>query len=117
MRCPRCEAENPDDARRCSACAKPFRRRPTGPEADEALTPEAEAFFRRARWVYFWALWSMLPPVGVLLGPVAALMALSLRRERKPDWPGGPTLVFSIWLGLMSSLTQAAGAWLVWSSW
>ncbi len=113
MKCQRCETENPDDARRCSACGRPFRRRPPGPDAEEALTPEAEAYFRRVRWVYFWALWSLLPPLGVLLGPYAAVRALLLRREGKPGWPGMPTLIVSLCLGLLSGVTQAAGVWIL----
>jgi hypothetical protein len=120
MKCPSCQAENPDDAAECASCKGPLKRRPRRrrAEADEPPpTPEGEAFFRRARWVYFWALWSMVPLVGVVLGPLSALLAWWVGRERRPEWPGGPTLAVSLCLGLLSGVTQVVGVWLIAANW
>src|SRR5262245_59813952 len=107
MKCPACQTENPDTSATCSSCQAPLRprRKPRRKaEAEEApLSPEAEAFFRRARSVYGWALWSLLPPVGALLGPVAAAMAWRLRQQAPaPDTPGVVTLTVSLWIGALT---------------
>jgi hypothetical protein len=117
MKCQRCEAECPDDARKCPNCGRQLRKKPPGPDAEEALTPEAEAYFRRVRWVYFWALWSLLPPLGALLGPLAVVWALLVWRQGRVEWPGRPTLIVSLCLGLLAGGTQVAGLCLIASSW
>ena len=113
MRCAKCQAECPDNARTCSACgeATPRRKPRRRAESEEVpLTPEQEAFFRRSRWVYWWALLSLAPPLGVVLGPVAGIWATLLRRQAgAPDWVGLVTLRLSQVICLLSTTTQAAG--------
>jgi hypothetical protein len=116
MKCPRCRADCPDNGNcACGEAVRPRRRPRRRADAEEApLSPEAEAFFRRARSVYGWALWSLLPPVGALLGPIAAAMAWRLRQQAPtPDTPGVVTLTVSLWMGTLTGLTQIAGAALI----
>ncbi|MBY0228864.1 MAG: hypothetical protein K2W96_06280 [Gemmataceae bacterium] len=122
MNCASCQASNPDNAAACAACGEPMpRRKPRRrPEAEEVpLTPEQEAFFRDARQAYWWALLSLLPPLGVVLGPMALAWAtLSRRRAGAPDWVGMATLKLAQAIAALSFLTQAAGSALIaWSLW
>lgn len=119
MKCDKCQTECSGPATHCPSCQEPLRpkrkARRRRPEAEETvLTPEGEAYFRQARWVYYWALWSLLPPVGALLGPLAALMAWRLRQQAPaPNAVGLATLWVSFWMGTLTGLTQTLGAALI----
>ncbi|MGL4554227.1 MAG: hypothetical protein ACRC33_23935 [Gemmataceae bacterium] len=107
MKCPACQSDNVPTATACAGCGKPVKpRRRRGDEEAVALTPEGEAFVRRATWLFRSGLWSLVPVLGLALGPLTLLGALWLRG---PDRPGRPLARAGLWLGLLSTVCQWAG--------
>ena len=115
MKCPTCEAVNDPDAKTCSACGKPMkpRRRRRGEEDNTPLSPEAEAFVRRASRLFRLGLWSLVPLLGLLLGPLTVIGALWMRG---PDQPGRAMVRIAFWIGLLTAVSQWAGVWLIFLS-
>jgi hypothetical protein len=84
-----------------------------GPEADVPVPflEHASVHAPQAARAYRLAFYSMVPGVGLVLGPLAALLGWRvLRRGRSsPDFRGGPLCGVAIVLGVLVTITQWAG--------
>src|SRR5207253_2004978 len=89
MRCPACGAENPEEARRCAACgervAKRPRRRDPFDETDTPFGKRADSRPAAALRAYRWGVYSLIPLAGLLLGPLAVVLALLAWRQGRRD--------------------------------
>jgi hypothetical protein len=89
MRCPGCGADNPADAKRCASCGERLARRPRRQEAvEEADTPwgkRTDSRHRTALNAYRYGVFSLIPFVGLVLGPVAIVLALLAWRQARGD--------------------------------
>jgi hypothetical protein len=86
---------------------------------ESPFSPKAAPVNRPAVLAYYIALWGLIPFVGMILGPIAALLGWrALRRgQRQPDFNAdGPGLA-AVVLGLAEAVTQWAGAALIWLGW
>ena len=116
MRCPACGAENPEDAKRCAGCGertarRPRRRDPSDePDSPFARRPE-DAPPSLALRAYRCAIYGLIPFAGLLLGPVAVVLALRAWREarRDPVGRGNTYVIIALTLGLAVLLCNAAG--------
>lgn len=115
-RCHVCQAENEDDAPRCTACNARLRRRVTHETTDSPFSDRADPINRTAVRAYYLALWGMVPVLGLLLGPLAVWLGLrGLRLGRgnaafTAEGPGRAAVV----IGAAVAVTQWLGAALVW---
>jgi hypothetical protein len=120
MRCPSCQTENVASATTCIECgnALPRRSRPRRATVDELDNPFSGPFkpvnlpALRAYWV---ALWSMIPGLGLLLGPLALLLGLRARRSclSDPEFTARGPLLASLVLGSAVSVTNWVGVTLM----
>ena len=64
---------------------------------------------------YSWSIYSMVPVVGLLLGPLSILLGwLALRHGRAvPEFRGRALCVAAMIIGGLVALTQWAGLWLM----
>jgi hypothetical protein len=71
----------------------------------------ADARGAEAVRAYWCALLGLLPGVGLLLGPLAFVLALwtGLRGRRDPAFKGGALCIAAVVLGLLLTLTQWSG--------
>ncbi|NBO92160.1 MAG: zinc ribbon domain-containing protein [Planctomycetia bacterium] len=112
MKCPSCETTNAPTASTCSACGKPLkpRRKRRDDEESAPLTPEAAAFIQRATWLFRFGLLSLVPGLGLVLGPLAMLGAIWMRG---PEQPGRGLVRIGFVFGLLSTLCQWVGMGLI----
>jgi hypothetical protein len=88
MRCPACDTDNPAAATACQSCggALPTRRRPRrGDSRDVIDSPRAQEYERRAKGVFNLCLVSLVPFLGLVLGPVGALRGWRLLKQGRSD--------------------------------
>src|SRR6516225_1378821 len=93
MRCPACNAEGPDGATTCAACGAaltpPGRRKPrrrgSGDEPDSPFSPYVEGPNRPTLRAYRLSVYGLVPGVGLILGPLALVLALRARRRAQAD--------------------------------
>ena len=89
MRCPGCGADNPAEARRCASCGEKLARRPRREEIpDESDSPFGKRSGARhptALTAYRYGVFSLIPFVGLVLGPVAVVLALAAWRQAGRD--------------------------------
>src|SRR5262245_9340828 len=110
MLCPSCGTENNEETRACGSCGVRLSRkanRRTGVRA----TPANPQDNRLAWTAYDCSLYSMIPIVGLVLGPIGVLLGLLARRGGKSDTddkPLGPSAA-AIILGLATTSTQWLG--------
>jgi hypothetical protein len=115
MRCPACGAENPADARRCAACgertAKKPRRRDTPDEADTPFGKRTDARAATALTAYRYAVLSLIPLAGLVLGPVAIVLAVLAWRQarRDPAVKSGSYAVVALLLGTATLIANGVG--------
>jgi hypothetical protein len=123
MRCPACEAQNPNDATQCSACGKALTRRPrrrgSGDDADAPVSPEAERRNSAAAHAYRLCLWGLVPGLGLVLGPVATVLGAMarIRGDRVPGFSGKGPATVAILLGILIAASQWAGVALMVIGW
>jgi hypothetical protein len=124
MQCPVCRTDNDATQQICRQCkaslAAPAtttpptrrRRRPRSEDKSETpFSPYAEGLNRDAQWVYRLSLIGLVPFVGLLLGPLSAVLASRLRRKAKDD-PGFTAHFLvraAVAFGILTALTQWAG--------
>jgi hypothetical protein len=118
MHCSSCQADNKDADTRCVSCGgelKPAksstrsrgrRKDPQGP-----LSPETEADNRAALRAYRVSIYSLIPGLGLVLGPMAAILGAvaRLRCVRNPDFTLWGPLLASIIIGAVVTLCNAVG--------
>ncbi len=123
MRCPACGAENPEQAKRCTACGertarKPRRRDPVD-ESDTPFAKGSDSPLAPALRAYRCAVYSLIPFAGLVLGPVAVVLALLAWRagRRDPAARGNGYVVVALGLGLVTLLCNGAGLALMALGW
>jgi hypothetical protein len=88
MLCPTCQTDNPPTATSCSSCQAaltPRRPRRRNGEANEHDSPRTEEYNRQIRGIFHVCLVSMIPFLGLLLGPIGAIRAWLLLRQARDD--------------------------------
>jgi hypothetical protein len=132
MNCPACHADNADQSSTCSACGSSLhpkdtpsgsapsgqvgrrsgsRRRPGADEPAAANDTDNPAAWR----AYRVALWSLIPFVGLLLGPLAVVLGCRAVRTVGDDASARNRARASILFGSCVALTQWLGlALMVW---
>jgi hypothetical protein len=134
MVCPTCHTENTAEAVTCSACgaslrpdsssssavppSKPGRRsgsrRRTHPEEDGTAGDDQDPSARRA---YRLSLWSLLPGVGLFLGPIAVLLGCLAVRKTMGDVGSRNRAKAAILFGVLITLSQWLGVYLMLRGW
>jgi hypothetical protein len=115
MRCPSCNADNPPTATACSGCqAKLTPRRRRRSEAAED-SPKAEEYNRRIRDIFHVCLASMVPFLGLVLGPLGAARAWRFLREAgaDPAFQAGRAARVAIVFGLITGVSNWLGLALI----
>jgi len=116
--CPRCKVENEDDATRCLGCQGRLRKRERASQeqSDSPFSEKANPINRPAVRAYYLAIWGLIPLLGLILGPLAAVLAQHGKRIGKGH-PGfsayGPARA-AVLLGIFEGVTQWLGVGLMW---
>lgn len=106
MRCPRCDADNPDEAVRCARCGRRLARRPAARDSDSPFTPGPDPRDPVALNAYRLSVVGLVPFLGLLFGPLGLLFGLfAWVRDRQSRGPA----VAAMLLGLLSALTNWVG--------
>jgi hypothetical protein len=115
MLCPACQAENLDDASACSACGAALQSRPSRRVRRGGTDAAANDAFEKKKslaWVaYRCSVVSLIPLVGLFLGPVSFVLGLLAwcRGQGDPLQKGiGPALAGML-LGGLITVTQWLG--------
>jgi hypothetical protein len=109
MRCPTCEEENDDQERQCKKCGsrlpRPSRRR------EIQSVPNSWVGNRLDDRAFRLAIWGLIPPAGIVLGPLSVTLGvLSIRRARAAGETGyTPAMMASLAIGGMSMLCSWLG--------
>jgi hypothetical protein len=130
MRCSVCNTEAPAEATTCSQCntalSPPPRRKPRRrgglDDADTPFSPYIEPPNRPALRAYRLSVYGLVPGAGLLLGPLAVVLALLARHRGKSD-PGftahapakaalllGSLIGITNWVGLALMLAGLFGS-------
>lgn len=123
MRCPACDAQNPNDAASCSSCGKPLprrqRRRAAANEPDAPRDPEAERRNAAALRAYRICLIGLVPGPGLVLGPVGAVLGAVARARgaKVPGFTAGSAATAAVLLGALITATQWVGVTLMVVGW
>lgn len=140
MHCPVCQKEHPGPAPSCSQCGnslsspapsqalqptknkgkpRPSRRRGLAEETDSPFSDRGEGNNRTAALAYRLSVWGILPGVGLVLGPVALVMACwaRWRARRDPEFKARNLVTAALGLGLALTLTQWVGLVLMIRGW
>ncbi len=125
MNCTACHAENSPGAITCATCGRSLgangersarrsnsRRRISDP-AEAAVTDTNNPAAWRA---YRVSLWSIVPGLGLLLGPVATVLGCQAVRDAGDDLSARNRAKAAILFGAGSALTQWLGATLIYLS-
>jgi hypothetical protein len=113
MRCQSCEAENSDQSKQCVKCGarmqRPSRRR------EMQIVPNSWTSSRLDDRAFRMAVWGLLPPTGLVLGPLAFILGLvSIRRARAAGEDGyTPAMLAATAVGGTVMLCSWAGASLI----
>jgi hypothetical protein len=125
MDCPACHAENSSQAATCATCGRSLRadgerasrrsgsRRRTSEAAEAAVVDTNNPSAWRA---YRVSLWSVVPGLGLLLGPVATILACQAVRDAGDDLSASNRAKAAIVFGAGSTLTQWLGVMLMYFS-
>lgn len=80
IRCPACSAENSDQARVCSSCGVKLPRKSRRRQTEEP--PPATGW---GPFAFRVSVWSLIPLVGAIMGPIAVLIGLLAYRPGLSD--------------------------------
>jgi hypothetical protein len=128
MNCPACQTENAAEALTCSNCGRSLRadsaappgrrsgsRRRNSNGGDAAVADESD---NPAAWrAYRVALWSLVPGLGLVLGPAAVVLAWLAVRGAGDDASARNRAKASFLLGALVALTQWVGFALMFYGW
>jgi hypothetical protein len=123
MQCPLCKTENEKTRTTCVQCQTALARSsatPTGKrrsrrgadkQSEFAASPLATAYNRDVKRVYRLCLIGVLPFLGLILGPLAALIAARIRRRAKgdPAFTLHAPVRFVFILGVLTGITNWVG--------
>jgi hypothetical protein len=131
MNCPACQTENAAEAVTCSSCGRSLRtgssappipparrsnsRRRNASGGDPAMADESD---NPAAWrAYRVALWSLVPGLGLLLGPAAVALGWLAVRAAGEDASARNRARAAALLGALVALTQWLGIVLIIYDW
>jgi hypothetical protein len=131
MQCPVCQTENEATRTTCVQCqtalarssatptAKRRSRRGAEKQSAVAKSPQATAYNRDVQRVYRLCLVGVIPFVGLILGPLAALIAARIRRRSMgdPAFTLHAPIRFVFILGLLTGITNWVGLALMIFGW
>jgi hypothetical protein len=113
MQCPACNAENGEEATRCAKCGGTLsrRRRSSVEDTDTPFSRHIDPANRPAVRAYRVAVLSMVPGLGLLLGPVAVVLGAAASRHGKadPDFTARGPAAAAVVFGAMTAVTNWAG--------
>jgi hypothetical protein len=121
MRCPACNAENPPAATACAACGAALtaapaarrRRQPRGLDepVDTPFSGRAGGPNGAALRAYRLAVLGLVPALGLLLGPLAAVLGLRARYRARsdPDFTAHSLARAAVLLGALTGVTNWVG--------
>jgi hypothetical protein len=111
MQCTSCKAEVAKEAKECAACGTKVRRtrKRAAEAADTPLTQEADLGSRPTQWAYRCAVYGLIPLVGLVLGPVAVVLALLGYRQDRTTAGKGRVALAVLALGAAVLLTNWVG--------
>jgi hypothetical protein len=115
MRCPGCGADNPVKVKRCAACGERLSRRPPRrvipDETDSPFARRGEGPGGTALAAYRYGIYSLVPFAGLVLGPVAVVLAVIAWRQGQADpaakRPGH--VMAALFLGTVTLLANGIG--------
>src|SRR3712207_4997919 len=91
MRCPACNTYNPPTATTCAGCQaaltenpRKARRRSETPQ-DVADNPQVRVYDEQVRKLFRLWSWSLVPVVGMVIGPLSAVLSWRLIRRARTD--------------------------------
>ena len=122
MNCPACHTENASEAVACASCGgslrassdRPARRSRSRRRTNEAAEAAVVVSNNPAAWrAYRVSLWSVVPGLGLLLGPVATLLGCRAVRTTGDDLSARNRAKAAIVFGTGSTLTQWLGVALI----
>jgi hypothetical protein len=114
MQCPACNAENNEEATRCDRCGVALSRRRRRNTIEDTDTPFSR-YIDPANWpavrAYRVAVLSMVPGLGLLLGPAAVVLGEVARRRgtADPDFTARGAAAAAVLFGALTALTNWAG--------
>lgn len=120
MDCPSCHTKNVAESVTCAACGGSLcpaaSRRRSGSRRRNGDNGEAAAVESNnpTAWrAYRVALWSLVPGLGLLLGPLAMLLGGHAVRSAGDDLSARNRAKAAVWFGAASMLTQGLGVMLM----
>ena len=121
MDCPVCHTENSSQADTCVRCGRSLKSaRRAEARRREAEAREAAAFdsLNPSAWrAYRVALWSIVPGLGLVLGPVAVVLGCLAVRGTGDDLSASNRSKAAILFGVLTTLTQWLGITLMIYGW
>ena len=111
MRCSSCKAEVAKEAKECAACGTKVRRtrKRAAETADLPLTHEADLGSRPTQWAYRCAMYGLIPLAGLVLGPLAVVLALFGYRQDRATAGKGRVALAVLAIGALVLLTNWVG--------
>ena len=114
MRCPSCHADNPAAATACQSCgatslAKRRRRRDAAREFVDS--PRSLEYERQVKGIFNLCLVSLVPFLGLVLGPLGALKGWRLLKQARldPAFTAGRGARAAVFLGSLTGVTNWLG--------
>jgi hypothetical protein len=123
MRCPACNVDNEKDNGRCEACGAPLgrksRRRGVAMENNSVWSGPITASNLPAARAFRVACLGVVPGLGLIFGPVAALMGgwARIRGRADPDFTYQGAAAAAMALGVVVTLTNWVGLFLMIAGW
>jgi hypothetical protein len=128
MRCAGCGVENKPEAVQCQECGhsltklgrvksrKRRRKKPAMEEADSPFSPDIELPNLPAAKAYRVSVWSIIPGVGLFLGPLGIMLGVIARwRGRSvPGFTARHLAKAAVVLGFLTGATNWTGLALIW---
>jgi len=120
MRCPACEADNPDDAQQCGSCGAKLARRPRRRNYEEdGLDPLAQRLPYNnppALYGYRCAVVGLIPALGLPLGLAAIILGFIGWRRAKinTEIKGAGHAATAVVLGSLEVVVNATGFVFIW---
>jgi hypothetical protein len=122
MDCPACQTANAEDAVICAACGRALkssrRRSEARRRAMEVREAAAVDTNNPAAWrAYRVALWSLMPGLGLVLGPIAIVLGWRAVRQAGDDLSARYRSIAAVLFGVLITLTQWIGVTLLIYNW
>jgi hypothetical protein len=117
MRCPACSADNPGGAAACSACGEKLRRpRKRGQAQHDPLSVRHWPDNAPAVASYQWAMFGLIPVLGLVAGPVACRLGARgwALAKAEPNQEGIGHALVGMVLGALEFVTNVAGLACIW---